>query len=246
MKNAEAKFILSAYRPGGADAGDDTFAAALAQSRADPALATWFAAEQSFDRLMTAKLAQVAPPASLREAILAGAKVSRPVPMVRSWWRQPTWLAVAAGLVVLLGVGVLALRPARALADTRALANFALEDTRHDENHHGAGEPTRALQASLQNPGNKLGRGIPVDFHQLATSGCRTLSFAGHDVLEVCFQRNGIWYHCYIVPRTDFTHTETAPAFGEANGLASVSWSDAEHVFVVVTASGVNALRQIL
>ena len=30
-----------------------------------------------------------------------------------------------------------------------------------------------------------------IDFEKLRETGCRTLNFAGHDVLEVCFAREG-------------------------------------------------------
>jgi hypothetical protein len=38
MDNREAKFVLSAYGPGGQDAGDARFAEALEQVRRDPML----------------------------------------------------------------------------------------------------------------------------------------------------------------------------------------------------------------
>ena len=50
-------------------------------------------------------------------------------------------------------------------------------------------------------------------FAALRSTGCRTLNFAGHDVLEVCFQRNGAWFHCYIARCEDFPSLPTsAPA----------------------------------
>jgi len=42
MTNEEAKFLLSGYRPNGADAGDAALAEALAQARRDPALGAWW------------------------------------------------------------------------------------------------------------------------------------------------------------------------------------------------------------
>src|SRR5262245_19685517 len=122
MKNEEAKFILSAYRPNGQDANDPMFTAALEQARKDPALAKWFEFEQKFDRAMTAKLGAVMPPEGLRAAILAGARVSG-TPS-RAWWQQPKWLALAASVVALLSVGTVAFWPAR--VDAQELAKFAL------------------------------------------------------------------------------------------------------------------------
>lgn len=50
MNNDEAKFLLSAYRPGGRDAADPSVAAALDQAKRDPALASWFERQQAHDR----------------------------------------------------------------------------------------------------------------------------------------------------------------------------------------------------
>ena len=101
MNNTEAKFILNAYRPNGRDANDATFSAALAQAKSDPALSVWFAREQAHGAAVAAKLHEVVPPAGLREAILAGGRVSgeklsAPVTTQRSFWNRPVWLAAAA------------------------------------------------------------------------------------------------------------------------------------------------------
>ncbi len=245
MNNNEAKFILSAYRPNGTDAGDATFGGALAQARLDPALSAWFEQEQKFDRVMTARLGAVAPPAGLREAILAGARVSNIPAPSRAWWRQTTWMAAAAGLVFLLTTGSLLFWPVR--ADAHALARFALHDTRDDEaRHHGRGADNIALQAALQNPSCRLHEGVPVDFARLASTGCRTLHFAGREVLEVCFQRNGAWFHCYIVRKDDFAPVGAVPEFAAENGLCCATWTSADHIFVVVGSAGMSALQHLL
>lgn len=245
MNNEEAKFILSAYRPNGADAGDATFSTAIEQTRQDPTLGDWFEQEQKFDRLMTAKLNAIVPPAGLREAIIAGAKVSHVPSTGNPWWRQTAWLAAAASLAVLLAAGSLLFWPAR--ADARELARFAMRDLDTGSQHHGYdGAERNALQASLQNPTAHLQQGVPVDFNRLATKGCRTLNFAGHEVLEVCFQRNGAWFHCYIVRRDDFSNVSTTPDFFTSGNASCAAWASAEHVFVVASKAGTSALKQLL
>ena len=66
MNNNEAKFILSAYRPGGRDAGDPGMATALAQAKSDPVLGAWFARERAHDAAVAWKLRAVVPPVGLR------------------------------------------------------------------------------------------------------------------------------------------------------------------------------------
>lgn len=244
MKNEEAKFILSAYRPNGQDASDATFSAALEQAKSDPALAKWFEFEQKFDRAMTAKLGDIVPPAGLRAAILAGSRVSGS-DQERVWWHQPKWLALAAGVLVLLSVGAL-LRPNR--VDAQELAKFALNDTAH-EGHSGHGDANEALQETLSNPAVPLGQGVKVDFAALKATGCRTIRFGGHDLLEVCFKRDGKWFHCYIGQRADFPTAlalGASPAFTSSDKLCCASWADTEHVYVVVGSAGIDAVRHLL
>ena len=123
MNNTEAKFILSAYRPDGRDAADETFCAALIQAKTDPALARWFELEQSFDRAMCAKLGEIAPPPGLREAILVGGRVSADPAVGRAWWRLPGWVAAAGGAVT-LGADEAVARDAGALGRRSASSCF--------------------------------------------------------------------------------------------------------------------------
>ena len=244
MSNNEAKFILGAYRADGSDADNALFSVALAQAKADPALGAWFARAQAYDAAMAAKLREIAPPAGLREAILAGARASR---APRTERRFPTmWLALAASVAVLL-TATLALWPTRAAAGTAQLSAFAIADTAHGK-HGSHGEAAGALQLMLSQPSNRLSAGLPVDFATLRATGCRTLNFAGHDVLEVCFQRNGAWFHCYIVNNADFPSMakETVTDFEQQAGFGSASWSDGVHRFVVVSNAGLAAVKQLL
>ena len=242
MNNDEAKFLLGAYRSNGRDAADPLLATALAQAQADPAVGEWFARSQAHDAAIAARLRDVAPPAGLREAILAGARASRGS---RSRWQSPApWLALAASVAVLLAAAV-ALWPRPASAAATQLANFAIEDTAHGE-HGSHGAAAGALQASLGDPSHHLQAGVPVDFSALRSTGCRTLSFAGRDVLEVCFQRDGHWFHCYVVRRADFPTLPADLRFVEGARLASAAWADASHYFVIVSEGGAEAVKKIL
>ena len=244
MSNNEAKFVLGAYRANGSDAEDATFAAALAQAKSDPALGAWFTRAQAHDATMAAKLREIAPPAGLREAILAGARASRAPKTERRF--SMGWLALAASVAVLL-TATLALWPNRAGAGTAQLTAFAVDDTAHGK-HGSHGEPAGALVAMLSQPTTMLGAGLPVDLAALRTTGCRTLSFAGHDVVEVCFQRDGAWFHCYIMNSGDYPAMakERGTDFEQQAGFGSASWSDGVHRFVVVSNAGLEAVKRLL
>jgi hypothetical protein len=246
MNNEEAKFILQGYRPNGSDTGDATFCAALEQARQDPALGEWFARARTFDTAISAKLHEVAAPAGLREAILAGGRVTVPDRSPRPWWRSPAGLAAAASIALLGAVG-LALWPKPA-ADGATLQQFALADTRHHYTHGGHGANTAALQAELNSPMTRLGHELPVDFEALRTAGCRAIGFEGHEVLEVCFKRDGAWFHCYIARRADFPALVAAvtPVLEDDHHAATATWADATHLFVVVSEAGRSSLEKLL
>lgn len=242
MNNAEAKFILQGYRPNGADASDATFQTALGQVQRDPALHEWFARQQAFDGAVSAKLNEVSVPAGLREAILAGGRVTEAGPTQTRWWRSPAMLAAAAAIAVIFSAA-LALWPKQVLADT-ALASYVMTDAAHGELHGGHG--TGSLQAMLADPTTRLGRGLPVSFEALRKGGCRTVSYEGHDVLEVCFNREGVWFHCYIGQRADFPAVAAAPAFLDRDGMSVAAWADEAHVYLVAGKAGRAALQRLL
>lgn len=222
MNNQEAKFILGAYRPGGRDAGDPMFVAALKQAQADPALAAWFAREQAHDAAVAAKLGGIAPPAGLREAILAGTRASRAPASPRRWW---VWSSLAAAAAVVL-TWTLAGPALEARAGERRLEKFVLADVANDAAHHGGGDEVKALQAILGKSSTKLGTSLPVDFAALEATGCRTLRFAGRDVVEVCFERQGHWFHLYAmrIPPGSIRSDDTEPRLASGDGYACVSW----------------------
>jgi hypothetical protein len=241
MNNEEAKFILNACRPNGSDAGDAVFEPALAQARNQPDLAAWFAKQQALDAVVAAKFATVEPPVGLRDAILAGVKVT--VPAVRPWWVRPAWMGAAAGVAMLLAVGA-ALWPNRA----ESLERFVLDDAQLSALHGGHGQENNGLQNVLNDPGTRLGQKLPVEFANLVETGCRTIQCRGHEVLELCFKRNGVWFHAYFVRRRDFPAIKGsgAPVITDHGSTSMATWVDDEHVVMVVSKTGRRNLEALL
>jgi hypothetical protein len=243
MTTQEAKFILSAFRPNGGDASDPAFGDALHAAAGDPVLGEWFARSRAHDAAVAEKLGQVAVPAGLREAILAGARVSsRP----RSFGVGAAWAAGLAAAAALAFVVASMRAPARPDATSAAFARFAINDVANGK-HGGTGEPSGALIASLQAGGSPMPGADRIDFDKLKETGCRTLSFAGHDVIEVCFLRDGALFHLYVFrndgPAGD--SSEKGPSFiAQAAGAAAV-WSDTRFDYAVATSAGTEALRRL-
>ena len=243
MNHHEAKFLLRARRPGGADARDPVFAEALAETEKDPALRAWLESEAAFDRAVCAKLREMEPPAGLRDAILAGSRASQ---RQARWWKKPAWLAIAASIVVILS---LTLHFRTTGSSTQALASYARQDlavnSAAHENHRPevASLAARFTTTSLPLPGN-----VKVDVNELRQVGCRTLNFAGHEVFEICFKRDGHWYHLYAANVKDFSHGSGDPkALLTTNGrISSTAWKDGNFAYALVTDAGADALRRLI
>lgn len=77
MDKDEAKFILSSFRPDGADADATEFAAALRLAAADRELGDWLAAERARDAVFAGALERVTLPDGLREEILGSLAAER-------------------------------------------------------------------------------------------------------------------------------------------------------------------------
>ncbi|HEY1849092.1 MAG TPA: hypothetical protein VGG37_07790 [Opitutaceae bacterium] len=244
MTTEEAKFILSAFRPGGGDTGESAFGEAMRMVAADPALAAWFAQSRSHDAAVAAKLRLVSPPSGLREAILAGVRVSDPKRSSGLGWGWISGLAAAAAAVIAL----LSLRaPAGPDSGTAAYGGFAINDM-VTEAHGGRGEPAATLVTDLQKKGSRMPSADQIDFEKLRDTGCRTINFAGHDVVEVCFQREGTWFHLYVTRRDGPMGDSVArgPSFlSEAAGYAAV-WSDRRFDYALASKAGVEAIRRLL
>ncbi len=244
MNTQEAKFILSAYRPSGADTDDAAFKDALRMAGDDPALGAWFARSRAHDLAVAEKLREIAPPAGLRAAILAGARVSGTPKRDSFGWGWAAGLAAAAALVI--GV-YLSRAPVGEQTGSGAFAGFAIADMVNAK-HGSTGEASTSLVAQLETPGAKMPRAESIDFDKLKETGCRTLNFAGHDVMEVCFARGGAEFHFYMMRRDGPVGSSVGrePSFlAQAVGAAAV-WSDGRFNYALASKAGAEAIRGLL
>lgn len=192
MDNEQAKLILSAYRPGGQDASDPFFAEALAQARMDPELSAWFAAQRQIDQIACEALQAVTPPHGLRESLLIDRKVVRMSDRIRGqrWTRPTSWMAVAALVFFLLGIGLL-MQPhfqepqpmnrqqfAEVLYDLTATGNITLGKMASNQ---------AELRAWLAEQGAPHDFPVPDSLHETGSIGCQSFDFNGAKVSLLCF-----------------------------------------------------------
>ncbi len=244
MTNEEAKFILQAYRPNGADAGDPTFKPSLEQARQDATLGRWFEGQQKFDRSVAAKLHAVEPPAGLRAAILTGGRVS--LAKARVWWQRPAWLAMAASVLLLLTVGLAGVLRTRAHQEDE-LPVFATDYVSGGfflSQHNANVDELRNWLSKQHAP---LPKTLPVGFAQLRGLGCKTIDYRGKEVSLICFGA-GKEYHLFVASRADFPMmpASAVPQFLVRKGHATAAWSDENNHYVVVTDDSLKALQECL
>ncbi len=245
MNNDEAKFVLSGYRPGGEDAGDASFAEALAQANRDPALAQWFKEERAFDSAMSDALGAVPIPQNLRTNILAGGKISRP----RFWQTRRTLLALAAGIVLLATLAGVWMRGQSQLdqwqRDALAVVPTMLTgETRFDFESKDAA----VLQQWLQAQNAPAPTAMPVALQALPTLGCKTINSHGHAVSIICFKmQTGELIHLAVTDQGKVSLPSAAQArFVQENGWKTASWSANGRAYMLATKAPEAELHAVL
>lgn len=248
MDNREAKFILNAYRPDGQDASDPRFAEALEQARRDPVLEHWFSESIAFDAVMTEKLCGMEVPLDLRENILAGAKVSRPLR-----WSKPflNW-AIAAALILTAILGSLVwhnTRPPHLTGWQNAaldvVSSLVRSESKFDAQSHNAAELVGWLRTNHAPAPQKL----PGGLGNLASLGCKTFLWNGKPVSVICFIRSdGGLIHLVTTnaSRSVDRTLEREAKFIQRGGWATATWREGDKVYMLALEGSPEQLRQYL
>jgi len=248
MTNDDAKFILRAYRSDGRYEHDSLFQEALERAHRDPALMQWLASEQSLDETVAYKLDGVVPPSGLREAILVGARASRKPQ--RPWWRQPSWLGAAAAVAIVATIPFFYDAPSETglTVTLTQLAHFGLDDMieHHADHLEFVFSPgLKSFQTELASYSGPYSAGFEIDLEKLEGVKCRTVGVEGLAAHEICFLRDGTWFHLYVVPSADgATGAEGEPVFAEHDGYAAASWIRGGRAYALVVHDDVEQLRK--
>jgi len=259
MTNKDASFVLGACRPNGADATDPEFAEALVQAGHDPALKAWFDEQRRTDTAIAARLKSVPVPADLRSRILTGGKVSRPQP----WFSTRHFWAIAAMITVFVGLaswytgmrrasnvsGQLAGTP-RPASEFQDQAMATLSQLVAGKTTFDAQSPKVAdLQQWLHARGAPVAANLPASVQQLASLGCKTISWNGHSASLICFHGpNGELVHLAMVDLAAIANPppEGHPLYAERNGWRMACWSQDGMAMMLITKAPESQLRALL
>ena len=213
--------------------------------RQDPELQKWFATENALEARVQGRLHAAVPvPPALKSNLLALRKIVRPEP----WWRQPVKLAVAAGVMFLMGLALFWLLPQRSaqLVSFRdAMARCSLQEHGHVvfESHDLA-----KIQNWLQNRNMETNFDLPAGLKSGPAEGCRVVNWDGQKATMICFVRDdGQHMDLFVMNRAGLPEVPAGspPQFAEANGLMTAVWAKGDKVYLL-TGDDAKYLRKFL
>ncbi len=242
MSPDEAKSLLAACRPSGADAADPQFAEALRLVQSDPALSAWFERQQTFDAMVARGLQDLPVPFGLREAILARAASARAEKAAAlPWWhwRRPIPVSAVAAVFVVLAavVGVwLSQRP-----DPFDEFRMTVIGETSDHSPHLKLKTNDIAQVRrwLSEHLGIRDLVLPPGLAGFKVNGCEVLDWHGQQVGLICLGEGLRHLHLYVVDRRDLANPPAAdqPVFANCNGWKTAAWSHNNKTYLL---SGMN------
>ena len=246
MNNQQARLILRACRPSGQDASDALIAEALEQARRDPELQKWFLDESAFDLHIQAKLrTTIMVPPELKANLLGLPQISSP----RSRWRRPLWLAVAAALILLLGLSAFWMRP----ANTDQLDSFRKTMAGYSMRKHGhivfEASDMAKIQQWFQTRGFKSDFDLPNGLRGKAAEGCRVVDWNSQKAALICFiLADGNHVDLFVMDRAGFSglSDKGVPQFAQAGNLETVTWSKGGKIYLLTGDGDKELLKKLI
>jgi hypothetical protein len=229
VSSEEAKQILLLYRAQ-TDAQDPEMAEALQQVERDTSLKQWFSQHCKAQEKLRQSFAELAVPADLKEAILAGRKIVRPV----FAGPRPAWLAAAAVLVALLGLTVLWFRPGplerfgifRARMVRTAMHDYRMEVRTNDLDQ---------LRAILVKKGGPRDYTIPKPLQGMRVTGGGHIPWGNESASMLCFDRGDKqMLFLFVIDRSAIKgEPGKTPKLAKISRFQTASWSDATNAYVL-------------
>ncbi len=243
MNSLEAKKILTLYRPETAEAAEPDFEEAIRQTRHDPELKKWFEQLCAFQTALGKKFRQIDVPEDLKQQILAKEKIIQPI----VWWRNPSWFAAAAAILLLISLAAFWLKPEppdRFSNFRERMVRVALREYKMDLLTNDSAQIRQFLTA----------RGAPGDYvltsglEQLRVIGCGPLVWRSNPVSMICFDRGDQqMVFLFVVNRAAMKGApDMTPEFVKVNKLGTASWSQGDKTYILAGSAEPKVLQKFL
>jgi len=255
MNKEEAKFILSGLRPGARGADDPRLAQALALAEADPELKQWLEEQQGFDRAMIERIGQVQPPPDLQSAILAGIRLSQPLP----WWQRRAFLATAAVLVLLAALSVTvniwdhSSESTFAQSEVDTFRSAMIEQIGRLNQLDFVSAEAVSLRTWLSLHAGDSDYVVPAGLDETRTIGCKILDFRGQRVTLICFGAEPgemkPTAHLFVLETEAAsvdTRPESEPRIAAQGEWTTATWQEGSRTYLLATLGGKQAVQSLL
>ncbi len=238
MNEAEARAILSVYRPGESKAADARFEEAGRFLQTHPEVAQWWAEQEELDRLISSKLESTPVPADLRTRLTAWEQRA-----VRRTSRNRATMLLAASIVaaaVMFSSWRGPFQPQVSLGDFREeMVSFI----KLDPSLELESGPLTRVQEFLAQAKAPAQWTLPEKLKPLEPLGCRVLRFRGRNVSLVCFARTEEkLIHLFVIDAAALPRSD-APEFAQEGEWITVTWTQGDHAFLM-TLQGDRALAE--
>jgi hypothetical protein len=88
---------------------------------------------------------------------------------------------------------------------------------------------------------------LRLNLGELDRKRCRAVRLGGHEVFEICFARDGAWYHLYVMPAATLAPKDRDTLhFQTTAGVTSAVWSTAGTAYALITQVAPEVVRQWL
>src|SRR5262249_15708761 len=214
--------------------------------RRDPILERWLSESIAFDAAMTEKLGTIEVPPDLRENILAGVKVSRPL-------RSPSvkW-AIAAAVVLTAIVGSVIwhyTQPVHLAGwQTQALdvvSSLVRNESSFDAQSTNAGDLLAWLRANYAPAAERL----PDKLDELTSLGCKTFSWNRQPVSVICFMRpDGGLIHLVTINASALSERaiKREAKFVQQRHWATATWREGDMIYMLALEGSRDQLQSYL
>jgi hypothetical protein len=246
MNSEQAKEILASCRPGGLEDDDPRFAEALDAAQRDPQLAAWFEEQLALDAAIRRKLHETSLPDDLLNRILAAQKCGARSP-ARS---RHGWLALAAGVMILMGLGAIWFQRGPATRET-AFESFQADMPVFlrvfptlDVETERLVEVRRWLESRQPAVTGKLPAGLEL----FPSIGCREVLWRNRKAALVCYMVDGEVVHLFVLNKSDWPEAALAasPRFERQGAMATAAWSEGDSVYLALSRGGEAFLKRYL